>query len=54
MNVTAHQENEETETGTGKAGEKRRQATYFKEAVCCPFAVVQGTAQQKNEGECPG
>ena len=26
----------------------------FKEAVCCPSVVIQGAAQQKNEGECPG
>ena len=34
--------NEETKTGKRKAGEGRRQATDFKEAVCCPSAVVQG------------
>ena len=49
MNVTAHQqkeENEETKTGKSRAGEKkkRKQATDFKEAVCCPSAVVQGAA----------
>ena len=57
MNITAHQEkekNKETRTGKRKAGEERKQATNFKEAVCCPFAVVQGVAQRKNEGECPG
>ena len=59
MNVTAHQEKEENEeTKKGKRGEgekrKRKQATDFKEAVCCPSAVVQGAAQQKNEGEYPG
>ena len=37
-----------------KAGEKRKQATGFKEAVCCPSAVVQGVAERKNEGEYPG
>ena len=47
MNVTAHQEkkkNKETKTGKRRTGEKRKQATVFKEAVCCPSAVVQGTA----------
>ena len=57
MNVTAHQEEEkngETKTGKRKAGENRRLATDFKEAVCCPSAVVQGVAREKDEGECPG
>ena len=31
-----------------KAGEERTQATDFREAVCCPSTVVQGTARQKN------
>ena len=49
MNVTAHQEkeeNEETKKGKREAGErkKKKQATDFKEAVCCPSAVVQGAA----------
>ena len=50
MNVTAHQKkkNKETKTGKRKADE-RRQATDFKEAVCCPSAVVQGAAQRKND-----
>ena len=43
MNVTAHQEkeeNEDTKKGKRGAGEKkkRKQATDFKEAVCCPSA----------------
>ena len=49
MNVTAHQEkgkNEETKTGKRRAGGERKQATDFKEAVCCPSAVVQGTAER--------
>ena len=56
MNVTAHQEkkNEETKTGKRKAGEERKQATDLKKAACCPSAVFQGAAQQRNEGECPG
>ena len=50
MNVTAHQEkkNEETKTNMKKAGEGKRQATDFREAVCCPSAVVQGATRQKN------
>ena len=51
MNVTAHQEkeeNEETKKGMRRAGEmkekKREQATDFKDAVCCPSAVVQRAA----------
>ena len=46
MNITAHQQKEENETKKGKrgAGEKRKQVTNFKEAVCCPSAVVQGAA----------
>ena len=59
MNVTAHQEeeeNEEAKKGKRKAGERkeRKQVTDFEEAVCCPSAVVQGAAYQKNEGESPG
>ena len=50
MNVTAHQEKEK-KTGKRRAGEKRKkkQATDYKEAVCCPSAVVQGAAQRKND-----
>ena len=49
MNDTAHQEkeeNEEMKKGKRGAGEKkkRKQATDFIEAVCCPSAVVQGAA----------
>ena len=46
MNITAHQEKKETKTGKRRAGEKRKrkQGTDFKEAVCCPSAVVQGAA----------
>ena len=36
--------NKETKTGKRRAGEKRKQATDFKEAECCPSAVVQGAA----------
>ena len=49
INVAAHQGRGNNEkTGKGKAGEKRRQATYFKETACCSSVVVQGTARQKN------
>ena len=47
MNVTAHpkkEENEKTKKGKRGAGEKKKQATDFKKAVCCPSAVVQGAA----------
>ena len=52
MNFTAHQEKEENEkTKKGKRGageeEKRKQGTDFKEAVCCPSAVVQGSIAKK-------
>ena len=42
--------------GKSKAGEKkkREQATDFKDAVCCPSAVVQGAAKRKNEWGVPG
>ena len=55
MNVAAHQDqkNEETKTGKREAREERRQATDFKEAACCPFAVVQGGSTVKN-GLCEG
>ena len=58
MNVTTHQEkkkNKETKTGKRRAGKKRKrkQAIDFKEAVCCPSAVVQGAALRKNKEECP-
>ena len=47
MNVTAHREkekNEETKKSKRRAGEKKKQATDFEGAVCCPSAVVQGAA----------
>ena len=49
MKINAHQEkekNKETKMGKRRAREtkKRKQATDFKEAVCCPSAVVQGAA----------
>ena len=55
MNVTGHQEkekNEKTKTGKRRAGEerKRKQATDYKEAVCCSSAVVQGQHSEKVKG----
>ena len=47
MSVTAHQakeKNKETKTRKRRAGEKGKQATDFKEAVCCLSAVVEGAA----------
>ena len=35
--------------GKRKAGEGRRQATGYKEAVCCPSAIVQRAARRKND-----
>ena len=34
----------ETKKGKRRAGEKRKHATNFKDAECCPSAVVHGTA----------
>ena len=51
MNDADHQEkekNEETKKSKREAKKERRQATDFKEAACCPSAVVQGAARQKN------
>ena len=36
--------------GKRREEENRRLVTDFKEAVCCPSAVVQGAAQQKMKG----
>ena len=45
MNVTVHQEKKKKRRRRAREGqEKRKQATDFKEAVCCPSAVVQGSA----------
>ena len=53
MNVATHQEKDKNEkTVKRKAGVKRRQLN-FKEAACCPSAVVQRAARQKN-GLCEG
>ena len=53
MNATAHQEKEKNEK-TKKAREKEKQATNFEAFVCCPAAVIQGAALQKNKWEFPG
>ena len=48
MNVAAYQEKKKNKkTGKKKAGEERRQATDFKEAACCPSAVIQGQHDEK-------
>ena len=52
MNVTAHQEkeeNEETKKSKRGAGEKkkRKQATDFKEAVCCSSRSFRGKHSEK-------
>ena len=47
MNVATRQENMKTKTVKRKARKKRRQATNFKEAGCCPSAVVQGKNGEK-------
>ena len=42
MNVTAYQGKEENEeTKKGKRKEKEKTSDRFKEAVCCPSAVIQ-------------
>ena len=52
MNVATHQEKKNEKTGKKKEGVKSRQAD-FKDAVCCPSAVVQRAARRKN-GLCEG
>ena len=48
MSIAVHQDKEKNEkTGKRKAGEERRQKTDFKEAACCPSAVVQGQHGEK-------
>ena len=52
MNVTAHQvkeNNGETKNCKRRAGEmkKRKQATDFEEAVCCPSALFRGSIANK-------
>ena len=54
MNVAAHQEKEKNEKASKRgAGEERPRVTNFKEASCCPSAVVQEAPRQKN-GLCEG
>ena len=47
MNVATRKEKEKMKMAMRKAGEKGRQATNFKEAVCCSSAVVQGKNGEK-------
>ena len=48
MKDTANQEkNKETMTGIKKVGKGRRQMADFREAVCCPSAVLQGQHGKK-------
>ena len=47
MDGAAHQE--KTRADKRKAEEERREATDYKEAACCPSAVVRGAARQKND-----
>ena len=59
INVTAHQNKEKSEEmrkGKKGAGEKRKrkQAADFREAVCCPSAVVQGQHSEKIKGSAWG
>ena len=51
---SSREEIEETKTGKRKAGEEKKQATDFKEAVCCPSVVVQRAARQKMKGSAWG
>ena len=56
MNVTAHQQKEETKKGKRGAAEKKKkkQAADFKEAMCCPSTVVQGQHSEKMKGSARG
>ena len=48
INIAAYQKKEKIEEmGKRETGEERRQGTNFKEAACCPSAVVQRAARQK-------
>ena len=47
MNVTAYQEKKNEKTGKREAVEKRKRATDFKDAECCPSAVVQRATERK-------
>ena len=59
MDDTTHQEkekNQETKMGNRRAGEerKRKHATNFEEAVCCPSAIIQGQHSKKRKGSAQG
>ena len=46
MKVAAHWEKKKNEkTGKKETGQERKRSTDFKEAVCCPSAVVQRAAR---------
>ena len=45
INVAAHQKKEKM--GKGEAGKERKQSNEFREAACCPSAVVQGQNSKK-------
>ena len=48
MNVAAHHDKEKNDKiGKRKAGEERIQEIDFKEAACCPSAVVQSSTAKK-------
>ena len=49
MDITTHQQKEK-KASKRKAEEDRRQVMDFKEAACCPSAVIQGAAWQKMKG----
>ena len=56
MNIAARQkEKENKNTGKEEVGEKKEQATDFKETGCFTFVVAQRAAQWKKIecGECP-
>ena len=42
MNAAAHQDKEKNEKTGKRKAEEGRQKTDFKEAACCPSAVIQG------------
>ena len=43
-----HQEKEKNEKKVKRKAEVKRRQANFKEAACCPSAVVQGAARRKN------
>ena len=49
MNVAAHPEKKNEKTGKREAEEERKQATDFKETLCCSSAVIQRAPRRKND-----